>query len=187
MENNLKIPFAIGQSVFSVGDGYREEYITCPECLGYKTITMTQHNGETFEIECAGCRQGYDPSTGTVKRVFYKHFPTPFICNRVSVNGDSISYSQSSPDSSCYSSKETKYLFTTKEDCQKECDKLNIELTKQEDERLFNNLKSKKRDLAWSVHYWNNQRLKLERDLKFVNNRLGLCEEKLINKKFKEN
>ena len=176
MENSLKIPFAIGQIVFSVGNGYKEEYITCPECLGHKTVIMTQHNGETFEIECAGCRQGFDPSTGTVKRLFYKHSPTSFYCNRVSVNGNKVTYSESNPDSNCYNSTEVKYLFVTEEECQKECDRLNIELTKQEDEILFHKLKSKKRDLAWSVHYWNNQRLKLERDLKFVNNRLGLCE-----------
>lgn len=177
MENNLKIPFAIGQIVYSVGNGYKKRWITCPGCLGDKFIKMVQGNGQVFQINCAGCSLGYDPPTGILEEIYYEHTPTTFICNRVSVDGNRISYSESLPDSTCYSNMEAQYLFADKEDCQRKCDKLNKERTEHEKNRMLANLSSKKRDMAYSVHYWSRKVKDLERDLEIAKDRLNVCKE----------
>lgn len=178
MSATISIPFAIGQPLWWIGSGYQEEWITCPECAGTRVITMIQGNGEQFAIECAACSLGWEPARGAVKRTFYQHKPTPFIPKRVDISGGEIHYSEASPDASGYSFAYVKDLFASEVACADRCAELNEERTKAAEEQALAQLASKRKNLAWSVHYWGGQVKALERDLERVRTRLGACKER---------
>jgi len=69
-------------------------------------------------------------------------------------------------------------LFESKDACQEACDALNAECTKHEEEMAIATLASKRRDLAWSVHYWGRLVKNLERQLEQARARLAVCKEK---------
>jgi len=172
---SIEIPFNIGEQIWWVGNGYREEWITCPECAGTKVLTLIQGNGEKVSLDCACCSLGYEPPTGTIKRTFYQYEPTPFICQTVEMGfGGDFRYT----DVIGQSHEVKGNLFRTKEECQEQCDKLNLEKEKDEERRLLNNTQSKRRDMAWSVHYWGQMVSKLKKELEAAQARLNVCKEK---------
>ena len=178
MGGSIEIPFEIGEEVWWAGHGSRIEDVVCPECVGTRFITMTNGAGEVFKLDCAACRTGYETSRGTIQRTFYEHAPVRFVCRRVDISGREVRYSESSPSASCYSMVEAKNLYRDLEECRKACERLNVERQKNLDETYINNLKSKRRDMAWSVHYWGGQVRKLRDELKRAEDRLDVCKAK---------
>lgn len=174
----IPIPYALGAELWWVGNEYQEQWVTCAECAGSKAITVIFGNGETASLACAACLRGYEPPAGVVKRVFYEHKPTPFTANRVRIDGDEVQYSTSEPSASCYRTVDAKALFLTEAECQVECDKLNAERIKHEEKMAIQNLASKRRDLAWSAHYWRSEVARLEKNLESARARLAVCKER---------
>ena len=177
-EATVPIPFALGEQLWWVGNGYREEEIPCPECAGTKALTLIRGNGEQVSLECNYCQLGYDPPRGVVSRIYYDHRPTPFTPRRVRVDGDEITYSASEPDATCYSVVSARYLYPSQDECQARCDILNAERTKAEEERALAILASKRQGLAHSVHYWGNLVKDLKKKLEKATARLAVLKEK---------
>lgn len=171
--NSIKIPFAIGQKVWHAKSSQEPEYITCPDCLGEKVLTVLQGNGLKFTIECAACRVSYDPPTGRVKTRLYKVYPQAFTCHLINIVHNTFYYYDEHKNSA-----ESDRLFTTLEECQKKCDELNKKHAEEQDRILMASLQSRRRDLAWSVHYWSRQVKDLERQLELAKARLNVCKEK---------
>src|SRR3990167_8589377 len=136
MNPSIEIPFVIGETVWWVGNGYQEEFVTCPECLGSKAITMILGNGEQYSLRCEGCSRGYEGPFGVVTRIFYKHVPEKVTLNRVEISGNRISYSVSGPDATCYSLISVEGLFSSESKCASRCEELNIQRTKDEEARM---------------------------------------------------
>ncbi len=178
MPGSLEIPFAIGQQVWWIGNGHREQLVTCPECAGTKAITMILGNGEQVSLYCENCRLGYDPPTGQVKRTYYEHSPTRFTPLRVGVDGSEIRYSESGPDSTCYSSAYAKDLFATQEECQVRCDVLNAEKTQEETDRAWQVLLQNRKKMASSVGYWSQMVGRLRKELAATEARLAVVKAK---------
>ena len=176
--HSLPIPFALGEQVWWVGNGYREESITCPECAGTKALTMIRGNGEQVSLECNYCQLGYNPPRGVVSRIYYDHRPTLFTPRRVRVDGDEITYSASEPDATCYVTAYARDLFTSQDECQARCDILNAERTRAEEDKALAMLTSKRQSLAHSVHYWGNLAKNLKKQLEQVEARLAVVKQK---------
>lgn len=171
--NQIQIPFAINQEVWHAQSSQHPQYITCPDCLGEKVLTVLQGNGAQFTIECATCRVGYEPSRGTIQTRAYQVLPMPFKCARVELNGNKFCY-YDPYNSGTFCDR----LFATKLECEKKCQELNEEYAKEEDRRLISNLESKRRDMAWSVSYWQRKVKDLEKDLNAARARLSVCKQK---------
>lgn len=171
---SIEIPFNIGDHVWWIGHGYHEEFVTCPECLGQKMLTVVRGNGESFTIHCACCSMGYDPPTGVIKKTFYHFEPTEFVCKTVQFYSDDFRYENEVGETS-----DTKgHLFATKEECQKACDALNEYHSKNEERRMLANISSKRRDVAWSVHYWASKVSDLKKELEIAQDRLNVSKAK---------
>jgi len=179
----IKIPFELGSTLWWTGSGYREEWIECSECVGSKAITMIQGNGTEVSIACACCSHGMERPSGSVKRIFYEHSPMLFVPKRVRVDGGEIMYSSASPGANAYSSIDATALFASKEECEARCKELNLERTKYEEERAVANLAPKRRDMAWSAHYWGRQVKRLEEELITCRARLAVCKTRDEKKK----
>lgn len=183
--HSIEIPFEIGETLYSVGSGYREERVTCPECVGLKALRVIQGDGKEFFLPCACCTQGFGEPSGTVLQPIYEHRPTKFIPRRVNVNGPEIMYSEADPSSACYSSVDAKSLFRTEEECLVACKAADQYRKEAFDASWLQQRKSKKRDMAWSVHYWQGQIKSMEADLVRMKARLDDCKAREMAKAFK--
>ena len=180
MSAEIKIPFELGVQIWWVGHGHQEKWITCPECVGSKKLRVIQGNGQEFEIDCAACTLGYEPPSGKIKQIVYRHVPTPYTPRRVigfEANGI-VNYTDAPEGATCYSYIHSNDMFQNETDCLVACEQRNVEREKWQAENLLSNLKSKKRDLAWSVHYWGRKLRDLERDLELTRTRLTECKDR---------
>lgn len=177
MSGAIEIPFAIGETVWSIGSGHREETVVCPECAGTKAITMIQGSGERFSLGCARCGPVYEDPRGYITRTIYEHRPERFVCARVSVDGAEVRYSEAPSSATCYTSRDSADLFRDQAECQARCDVLNAEKAAADREREIANIASKRKDLAWSVHYWQGQIRRLEKQLEAARAALAVCKE----------
>lgn len=178
MTASIPIPFPIGEPIWWVGYGVKKEWVECPECAGTKVLTLIQGNGEKVTIDCACCSRGYEPPHGVIERTVYEHTPTRFIPGRVEISGGVIRYSESGPDAACYRIVRVDELFSDRDECEAACVQLNEDRAKQDAELAVRNLASKRREMAWSVHYWGRKVKELERDLVTARERLQRCKEK---------
>jgi len=102
------------------------------------------------------------------------------------MDGDDIHYSENSSDATWYRSVDAKDLFVLKDECRARCEALNIQRTKSDEQNAIHNLASKRRNMAWSVHYWGQKVKQLERDLEMTKRRLAVSREKEASKEAKK-
>jgi hypothetical protein len=182
MPITIDAPFEIGQRVWKATLWPHTVREVCPDCDGQKYITVIQGNGSQYTLDCRCCQSGYDTPKGYVERTVYKSEPTEFTCRRVDISGMEIRYGDDSPSASCWHPVEVKDLFLTKEEAQMRADELNAERTEWEKRQAIANLSSKRKDLAWSAHYWGSQVKRLREDLERTEERLNACKKKRIDK-----
>jgi hypothetical protein len=154
----IELPFELGELLWKASYGSHGTTITCPECVGTREVTVIMGNGERYKLDCRACATGYDAPTGKVTVFKSESVPEPFIPRRYGHSGESWWYSESEPDANCYSYTEVQHLFRTKEECLADCTARNLETDKENEKRALAQLASKRRDLAWSVHYWRSER-----------------------------
>lgn len=174
---SIKIPLPLKVQLWWCGSGARQERVQCPECLGTLVVDMRLGNGETYTLDCACCTNGYEGPYGYVTRTVHEYTPAPFTAHRVRIDGDEFYYSESLPEASCYSSVEAKDLFRTKEECQARCAEKTAEYALAQEQYAVNALASKRKSLAFSVHYWRGVAAKLEKDLERAKARINRCKQ----------
>jgi len=175
MTATLVIPFAIGETIWWVGYGSRTERMPCPECCGSKVLTLIQGNGVQVSINCACCGHGYEEPRGWIEQTIMEHRPTSFTPRRVDISGATIRYSEDNPASNCWRPVEVENLFRDEAECARRCEALNEADRKHREKQSINHLASKRRDMAWSVHYWGRRVTDLRRDLELAESRLDAC------------
>lgn len=186
MNGSIPIPHPLHEPLWAVGPSTRKETITCPECLGTRTLTVTQGNGAQFEVACACCTVGFGPAQGIIEQTIMERRPVRFTPRRVDVRGNEITYSDAEPGANCYRTMDAENMFTDAAACAARCAELDEKDRAWREEQSINHLKSKRRDLAWSVHYWQGEVRRLEEQLDRVRARLGLCKAREAKKAAKE-
>ena len=58
--------YAIDQEVYAASATWSPTRIPCPDCLGIAVWSVTTPAGETFEVRCHTCNEGYH-SSGTIR------------------------------------------------------------------------------------------------------------------------
>lgn len=167
MSATIEVPFALGVTIWRAKYGFRETWVTCPECCGTKAVTLILGNGENYSIDCACCQSGYGPPLGVVKETVYECDPRRFTPTKIDKWGDEWVYSDG------HNNVYVKDLFDAEDPCRRRCDEMNREHEAELVRRNEAIHESKKRDLAWSVHYWGRTVKRLERELEGARARLS--------------
>ncbi len=58
--------YAIGDSVYGAHAAWLPDKVACPDCLGSAKWSVTTPAGETFEVRCHTCNEGWE-SSGKVR------------------------------------------------------------------------------------------------------------------------
>lgn len=64
--------YKIGDTVWYASAGMRDKWVTCPDCLGKRFLTVTLGDDSQVTIDCTGCSAGCDPPRGMVKTYAYE-------------------------------------------------------------------------------------------------------------------
>lgn len=174
---HIDIPYAIGSEVWFVGPAWDTEYIQCPECLGTKASIVILANGETYSLDCAACAVGYDPPRGVIKRTVCGYKPRKVTLMSVDIRDGLVDYYRTSEGLA----KEDQ-IFETEQDCIARAGELSAQHQAEQDEMAINHLKSKKRSLAFSVHYWRGVVSRLRKELESAEKRIHVCKEREAKK-----
>ena len=172
---SITIPHPLNVQLWWVGLGSRTERRKCPECLGTRVVELHLANGEKYSLDCECCSRGCEGPYGFINETIHEYTPTPFTARRVRMDGEEFWYSESGPDAASYSSANADDLFQNIEQCAARCAEKTAEAAKEREEQAVRQLESKRKRLAWSVHYWRGQAKKLETDLERARARLNRC------------
>lgn len=144
--------FKFGDYVYHAALESVEVPVECQDCAGNRYVTII-YNGETFTIDCEGCKRGYQ-SWGTVPRHEYR----PIVLEG---NVDAVEKGWSAPyeieyriaaDSGgrwCLKEEDT---FATKEAALARAQVLRAEHDAREAARIVSKVKPD-RSWAWNIHY----------------------------------
>lgn len=180
---SFEIPFAIGDVVWKRGSGSTERQIVCPDCAGTRAITLILGNGTQQTMDCNVCARGYDRPSGIVTVTDYDARPTRFVCNRICGFRDGQpEYTESPEGSNCYTTVQASDLYRTEAECEAACKVWNEQQAAYRAEQAGAYLESKRRDMAFSSHYWARKVKDLERDLVLARDRLARCPSKAASK-----
>ena len=174
----VKLPFPLGVTLWRAAYGAGEEWVTCPECLGTKEVKLTLANGEEYMLDCRCCQSGFGPPRGLIHRCIYDFRPTPFVARRWGTDGSKFWFSDAAPDATCFTHVDQDDLFTDEAECLTRCEQRNAELSKRQEEQQYSHLMSRRKDLAWSVHYWRSQLARHKKDVELAEQRLRACQER---------
>ena len=180
MPRTIEIPFAVGEEAWWIGNYSKEETIVCPECLGTKVLKVIQGNGKEFNLDCACCSRGYEAPSGCISQTVYYHKPEKIKLGAVDMSCGEFRYDIGN-GWSIYA----KDIYKTEAECLDACIKENRVKAAYREEQMLNAIKSKRRDMAWSVHYWQGQIRRFKDDLKRAEDRLDVCKAKACAKAFK--
>lgn len=174
MEQSIRIPFALGVQCWTVRQRNYPEWVTCPECVGTKFLTLTLGNGAQHQVACGNCAPGYDAPRGVVKTCEYQNYAETFTPVRVTdLRGDEVMYTDAPEGASAYSCTSSTRMFATQAEAEAAAAKMNEEHAAAMQKQILTNLMHKRRDLAWSVSYWRQKVAGLRRDLERAEERLN--------------
>jgi hypothetical protein len=152
-----KPKFNYGDHIYSAAIESGSEWVPCPDCKGDGYVTII-YQGETYTLDCEGCRRGYEGSNGSRSR--YTYAP---IIREGTVSGVEKSYSEpydfeyrlEIDSGSCWILKESD-TFATKEEAEARALVLKQELEEKEANRVLQKTKPDK-SWAWNVKYYRRQ------------------------------
>lgn len=186
MSASIPIPFELNKECWWIGRGQRERYVTCPECVGTKVITMIKGNGETVSLACEHCSRGFEGPHGIVKETYFEHRPVVFVPTTVDVRENEFHYSGADPDSMYRAYVDAKHLFHDRAECEERCAELNALHTKNAREQDLRNAIHNRKKMASSASYWAREIKELERKLVFYRERLDQARVREAEKKARE-
>ena len=172
----LNIPYDVGAEMWTPSNDSHMLTVQCPECCGNKYVTVTLGSGNVYTLDCACCGHGLDRPRGYVEVRDYTSGPK---C--VTLGAVTIETWGSGPELR-YGGIGVTDLYENEEACRDECTRRNRERKKNDEEQALHRIASKRKELAWSVHYWGRQVAELKRDLERAEARLAVCKERKVKK-----
>ena len=166
--------FSIGAKVFKANYARHERWITCPDCLGSKTVKMILGDGTEVIIECGGCDPGgYQGSTGRIKQYDWAVNVKEMTVTGVCMKADSVSYELNGDGTSYYSTTD-KDTFATPEEAHAYGDIARLEHEADENKRLLAKTKDE-RSWKWNATYHRRCIADHERQLAYHRAKVQVC------------
>lgn len=172
MSANIPIPFAIGVPIWHARLESHETSDPCPECLGTLAVIVVTAGGTEHLVPCAGC--GPWGPTGRITRQTFTVSPRRFVPGRVSIRGDEITYSESGPDATCYSSVYVRDLFASREEAEARCAEIKAEREREAEEREARNIVNNREMAVRSVSHWRVAVTRLRKQLAIAEGRVDV-------------
>jgi hypothetical protein len=167
--------FNIGDTVFKVRYEKREQWVTCPDCLGSKHVKMILGDGTEVVIECGGCDPGgYRPSVGAIKQYEYETVVNEHQVTGVNVRANEIGYELDNFGTGGYWTGTDKDTFGTRGEAQADGERQRLEHQAEENRRWMAKTKDHK-SWAWNATYHRRCIKDHERQLEYHRGKVQVC------------
>ncbi len=176
MTDTTKDMFKIGDKVFQSSYGRHEKWVTCPDCLGSKRVTVVLGDGTEVKIECGGCYPGgYESSLGVIRQYDYSTQTNERTVTGICMRGTEVSYELNHFEGQCsyYHGNDTD-TFATREEALAYGESKRLENEADENKRLMAKTKDHK-SWAWNATYHRREIKRLERDLEHHRRKVQIC------------
>jgi hypothetical protein len=163
-----KPKFNFGDYVFHAAVEGATEWIPCPDCNGDGYVTIV-YQGETYTMDCEGCKRGYEGSSGRRERYTYEPIVregTVEGVERYSSEPYEFEYRLRAGSCSFWVLKEQD-TFATREEAEARAVVLKKEFDNREASRVIQKLKPDK-SWAWHVHYYKSQIAEAQKSIDYA-------------------
>lgn len=166
--DQIQPKFQIGDQVWRATFDSTEDWVTCPDCGGTKTLKATLFDGAEYIIDCANCSHGYEPPRGAIR--LYTRSPQAELgrITGIEICADKIEY-RVSPHWIVDEAR----LFTDRDSALACAQKMATEARKEEEKRFLKKEKDT-RSWAWHVKYHRGQIKEHERQLEYHRRKLQI-------------
>lgn len=150
-----KPKFGFGDYVYHAAVEGITDWAPCPDCNGDGYVTII-YQGETYTLDCEGCKRGYMGSTGHREHYGYAPVIHEGTINGVEKDSDNEFEYRINADNGgrwCLKEKDT---FATKEEAESRALVLKAESDGRESNRILQKTKPDK-SWAWNVSYYKRQ------------------------------
>ncbi len=161
MTNIDKPRFNIGDTVYSASCYWGTTYITCPDCGGEGRLRVIFHDGEEVSIACQNCSRGYEPPTGKMQIYGYIAEANERVITGMEINASRPTEYRAGQ----YILKEDN-LFSSKADAMDKAKEHQIELEKEQQEKI-NNKEKDTRTWAWNASYHKREIKRQEKSIEY--------------------
>ncbi len=172
--------YNIGDQVWVARTTTEDDYVTCPDCLGKKFLTVIMGDDSQVTISCRACERGYEGSLGHIHT--WKHTA---VVECVTINGLEIARNSNMVEqieykvgtSSCYQTYKENEVFDTKEAASILAADLATERTIQEVKQVKHKTKDHK-SWAWHVTYFRGIIRRAEKEIERATTQLNYAKTK---------
>jgi hypothetical protein len=160
--------FNIGDTVFHANYSMGEQWVTCPDCFGTKTLKVILGDGTEYVIDCAGCSHGCTPPSGQVKRYAHSSFIEEVVISGVQQTDKGYEYR------SYYHILSGENVFATREEAEARAAEL-ITIKDQEEQERLQRKEKDTRSWAWHVHYHRDKIRRAKTEIEYSEKKLGIA------------
>jgi len=171
--------FNFGDYVFHAAVEGSTEWVTCPDCNGDGFVTII-YQGETYTLDCEGCKRGYEGSSGRRERYAYAPIVREGIIEGVEKSSSEpydFEYRLRAGSSSFWILKELD-TFSTKEEAEARAQILKTEFDAREAARVLQKHKPDK-SWAWNVGYHRRQIADAQKTIEYATLQLNAARKHL--------
>ena len=168
--------FNVGDRVWLASCGTEQVTKPCPICYGKLRVTLLLGNGDSVDIDCDTCGNGYKQSRGVVQEYEYVAEATPIVITAVVVEqtmgSEKIEYRCG------YTCPPPENLFLTESEALARC----AEIVREEQERQATRVeylkKKAQKSYSWNAGYHLREAKSLEERAKYHREKAVLCKAK---------
>lgn len=167
--------FQIGDKVFKGTYDRREKWVTCPDCLGSKTVKVILADSTELTIECGGCDPGgYKGSIGRIRQYDWSTDAKEMTVTGVCMKANSVSYELNNWGEGSYYTGTDEDTFATKDEAQAHGDIEKVAREADENKRLMAKTKNA-RSWAWNATYHRRCIKDHEEQLEYHRSKVQIC------------
>lgn len=158
--------FKIGDKVWIARAGnFSESWITCPDCLGQKSLTVITGNGSYITIDCECCKAGYEGCKGQIKVYGFLAVAHEIEINEISVDNGKVEYNH----------EEESNVFLTKVEAESRAEQFRARYESEELNRLNFMKENPKKSWAWNASYHRKNLKEALRQVEYHSSKLNVA------------
>ena len=165
----METKFNIGDIIYYPVANTKQQWITCPDCMGKKYLTVILGDGTKVTIDCVTCSAGYEPPQGIIIKYEYTGEVKKSTVAGINAMGKKIEYLvdvNGDIEYGCYSCKRLTEVFATPEEAEVALKPLMEQHEEEERHRLASKEKPN-RTWAWNATYHRNEIKRHQKDIEY--------------------
>lgn len=172
--------FNIGDTVYYAAAGNKRIDIPCPICFGKRQVTLILGNGDSVELPCQYCGNGFDTPRGYIEEYEYIAEASPFLITGISINttesGEKREYRSGSDN--CYHNLHEDKCFATIEEALQAAISVKETMENEQKTRTEYIKKDKQKSFAWNAGYHMREAKRNRKDAEYHEEKAILCKAK---------